>query len=121
MPVERPISKTATHPSLLGDLTIGRRALLAGAVATVALSRSQRRAEAAAIADRALEIVKAMSFDERIAQFFFLEAQGVEMSDRYRLDLQRIRPGGILYVLPNIGTNDQVARFSTDILSLIHI
>ena len=94
---------------------IGRRALVAGAVSTVALSRSQRRTEAAAIADRALDIVEAMSFEERIAQFFFLEARGVEMSDRYRRDLQKIRPGGILYVLPNIGTNDQVARFSAEI------
>ena len=95
------------------DLRIGRRALLAGtAAAAVGLTRSERRALAGKIADRALEIVKDMSFEERIAQFFFLEAQGVEMSDGYRRLLEKIRPGGILYVTPNIGTNDQVARFS---------
>ena len=95
------------------DLRIGRRALLAGtAAAAVGLTRSERRARAGKIADRALEIVKDMSFEERIAQFFFLEAQGVEMSDGYRRLLEKIRPGGILYVTPNIGTNDQVARFS---------
>lgn len=76
------------------------------------LTRSQRRARAGEIADRALEIVKGMSLEERIAQFFFLEARGVEMTDGYRRDLEQIRPGGILYVLPNIGTNEQVARFS---------
>ena len=95
------------------DLRIGRRALLAGtAAAAVGLTRSERRARAAKIADQALEIVKGMSFEERIAQFFFLEVQGVEMSDGYRRLLEKIRPGGVLYVMPNIGTNDQVARFS---------
>jgi len=112
---DRPLSQTATDRSDLGDRPIGRRAVIAGAVATIALSRSQRRIEAAAFADRALDIVKAMSFEERIAQFFFLEAQGVEMTDRYRRDLERVRPGGILYVMPNIGTNEQVARFSAEI------
>ena len=106
--------RTIETPSpALADARFGRRALLAGsAAAAVGLTRSERRARAGKIADQALEIVKGMSFEERIAQFFFLEAQGVEMSDGYRRLLEKIRPGGILYVLPNIGANDQVARFS---------
>lgn len=116
VPLETFKRQTANDRHAPGDLMIGRRGLLAGAVAAaVGVTRAQRRARAAEIADRALEIVKGMSFEERIAQFFFLEARGVEMSDGYRRLLQGIRPGGILYVLPNIGTNEQVARFSQEI------
>ncbi len=108
--------QTKTAPPAIGDLAVGRRGLLAGAaIAALALTRSERRARAAAIADRALDIVGAMSFEERIAQFFFLEAQGVEMGDGYRRDLEDVRPGGILYVMPNIGSNEQVKDFSAGI------
>ena len=56
-----------------------------------------------------------MSLVERIGQILFLEARGVEMTDGYRKELERWRPGGVLYVQPNIGSLTQVRRFSRDI------
>jgi beta-N-acetylhexosaminidase len=93
--------------------TLSRRTLLGGALGGAALlPLSQRRALAAELAARALEIVRDMSMGERIAQFFFLEARGVEMTGSYLESLQKWRPGGILFVQPNIGTSAQVRSFT---------
>ena len=48
---------------------------------------------------------------DRVAQLFVFEAEGTEMTPAYERRLLATKPGGVLFVGPNIGTPDQLAGF----------
>jgi beta-N-acetylhexosaminidase len=52
-----------------------------------------------------------MGLVERIAQLFVFQAQGKAMTSAFQRQLESVKPGGIVFVLPNLGTADQVRQF----------
>ncbi|MDQ2682873.1 MAG: hypothetical protein M3Y37_05045 [Chloroflexota bacterium] len=52
-----------------------------------------------------------MTLRERVAQLFFFEARGKFMSSTYADALNRVKPGGVLFVGANIGTSAAVKQF----------
>ncbi len=53
----------------------------------------------------------ALPLRDRVAQLFVFEAVGMEMTPAYLERLRATKPGGVLFVGPNIGTPDQLASF----------
>lgn len=80
------------------DSDSATRMTLAGAAPEIELSSLQRR-------------LLALPLRDRVAQLFVFEAVGTEMTPAYEERLVATKPGGVLFVGPNIGTPDQLAGF----------
>src|SRR4051794_23895310 len=101
---------------------LNRRVVLAGSLAAAsALVRSSSNAEAKtrreALVDRLLH---PMSTEQRVAQMFIFQAMGTGMSGQFESHLTSVRPGGIIFVAPNIGNASNVANFVTSIHGTNH-
>lgn len=90
-----------------------RRTLLGSAITASALSLSSQIPASGETGARTL--LRQLSLRERIAQMFFFEVRGKLMSPGYLADLQRVKPGGVLVVGPNIGTAAQFRSFMGEI------
>lgn len=99
-----------------GSITVAnpltRRGVIAGAVGLLAGAAGGNKSRAR---DRREEIVSdllgEMGLRERIGQMFVFQADQTVMPDWYRDLLEHVRPGGIIFVQPNIGTADQIKRY----------
>lgn len=94
---------------------LDRRRLLAGAAGAALLG--PRGTLAKTHEDALIErIVARMSLRERIGQLFMFQAHGTVMSAEFHDLLTGVHPGGIIFVLPNIGTAQQIR----DLVQAIH-
>ncbi len=74
------------------------------AASGLALAGGFQSTPVSAQATAARELIERMTFRERVAQLFFFEARGKFMSGPYGDELKRVKPGGVLFTEPNIGT-----------------
>jgi beta-N-acetylhexosaminidase len=94
------------------DLT-RRRFLAAAAILAASPAVALSTTRAAAVLAR--DVVKTMSLRDRVAQMFFFEARGLYSTTGYSADLNRVKPGGILFVSANIGTAAALTGFIRDL------
>jgi beta-N-acetylhexosaminidase len=88
-----------------------RRAVLFSALSAAAIKRPLF-AMAQTTRDKIVEqLLDDMSLERRVAQLFVFQAQGTDMTPGFEDQLKAVRPGGIIFVAPNIGNNDQIKRF----------
>jgi len=90
-----------------------RRKLLGSAFAASSLTFSTRIPVSAETEARTM--LRNLTLRERIAQMFFFEVRGKVMSPGYLADLQRVKPGGVIVVGPNIGGEIQFRTFMQEI------
>lgn len=92
-----------------------RRKLIISALGLAAASIPQL-ASAQTTRDKIVEqLLDDMSLERRIAQLFVFQALGTDMTPWFEDQLKAVRPGGIIFVAPNIGTYDQIKSFVTAI------
>lgn len=108
-----PDSATSDESNVPSDTTRWtRRAVLASAVGIAAGAAPIGRALASdkreQVVDRLLE---QMSLRERVAQLFCFQAWGGGMEDAFANQLKAVKPGGIIFMPPNISTADGTKAF----------
>lgn len=85
----------------------------AGATATALLSRQVTLAEDTDARVEAL--LSQLPLEDKVSQLFVFEARGTTMTPDYADRLTRERPGGVIFVAPNIGALADVGPFVTAI------
>jgi beta-N-acetylhexosaminidase len=101
-----------------GVALVSRRALLAAGGAALCTTLSSVRAAGATSDEEELvaDMLRSLSIEKRVAQMFIFQALDIKMTSTFRGMLSETLPGGIIFVEPNIGNNDQIRDF----VKLIH-
>ena len=86
--------------------------MLAGAVGLVAGAAPSAEAVAREKREEVVSrLLGDMGLRERIAQLFIFQADQTVMPTWYRDLLEQVKPGGVIFVQPNIGSPDQISRY----------
>lgn len=89
-----------------------RRAVLAGVAGAAACALPLQQVSARTNLELKVDaILDGMSLKERIGQLFMFQALDVRMTTYFQGMLDTIKPGGIIFVQPNIGSPDDIRRF----------
>jgi len=115
---------SAAHQSAIAGTMTSRRRFLAGAGLAVGAAVRPGLAFADGSSNDIDHLVDKtvarMSLTEQLGQLFMFQAYGVEMSPDFQAILGDAKPGGIIFFGANIGTNDQIKGFVSDIHDSIH-
>ncbi len=94
---------------------LSRRLFLAGA-AGLALEVATRSSALAVrdeeVAARVEHMLSEMTLTEKVGQLFMIAAEGQAMTPNLASLLAEIKPGGVIFLGPNIGTPDQIRAYT---------
>jgi beta-N-acetylhexosaminidase len=115
---------SASQGASVSEVVMSRRGLLAGAGLTAAALLQPNlvfAGNSSSNIDQLVEkTVARMSLTELLGQMFMFQAVGVEMTPTFLDTLGAAKPGGIIFFGANIGSDDQIKRFVSDIHDSIH-
>ena len=112
LPIDNPPAETDDVTSGRGPFHFSRRDVLAGTAGLLAGAGWTGEAAARGKREKIVSrLLGEMGLRERIGQLFIFQADQTVMPARYRDLLEQVKPGGVIFVQPNIGTADQIKRY----------
>ncbi len=103
---------TSVPRNAIGGRAATRRRLLQGAAGVIGTSLAGAQPAAAASVGAAVDaLLNQLSPRDKVAQLFIFEARGTTMTASYAERLAAERPGGVLFVSPNVGALADVEPF----------